>query len=345
MSSYRHPGALFLLIPVWILAASCHSGKPSKDKSSGPVIVDVIIAGTSPIEQSLEANGTVIANEFVELHPEVSGRIISLNVPEGAQVQKGTVIARVNDADLRAQLAKIKAQLSLARKTEERLRQLIEVQGINQNDYDIAVNAVSSYEADLGYTQALIDKTVIRAPFAGRIGLRQVSPGAYVSPSSIIATLQQTTDLKIDFTIPEQYSDLVHPGSFVTVKADTAMLQAKIIAAEPQVIAASRNIRIRALLPQSNINPGAFVKVYLKSAQQQSGILIPSNCIIPNDKSKQVILVKNGKAALTDIKTGWRDAGKVAVTQGLKDGDTVVVTGVLFARDKAPLKVRSVKNS
>jgi membrane fusion protein, multidrug efflux system len=117
MSSYRHPGALFLLIPVWILAASCHSGKPSKDKSSGPVIVDVIIAGTSPIEQSLEANGTVIANEFVELHPEVSGRIISLNVPEGAQVQKGTVIARVNDADLRAQLAKIKAQLSLARKT------------------------------------------------------------------------------------------------------------------------------------------------------------------------------------------------------------------------------------
>lgn len=342
----RHRYFLYLSAPILFSFAACHSGKKPKQKSSGPVIVDVLVAGTSAIEQNLEANGTIVANQFVELHPEISGRIISLNVPEGTQVEKGTVIARINDADLQAQLAKINAQLSLARKTEERLKQLIDVQGINQNDYDIAVNAVSGFEADRDYTRALIDKTVIRAPFPGRIGLRQVSPGAYVTPASIIATLQQTSDLRVDFTLPEEHSKMVHNGDTVRVKTgneDTAVRPARIIAMEPQVIASSRNIRIRASLPGSNANPGAFVKVYLNGNDRQQGILIPTNCIIPNDKSKQVVLVKNGKAALTDIQTGWRGADQVAVTRGINNGDTVVITGVLFAKDKTPVKVRSVK--
>ena len=155
-----------------------------------------MIASLQPVTNIIEANGTVIANESVELRPEVSGRLTYLNVPEGKQIAQGTVLARINSADLEAQLQKSKVQLELAQKTEERLRKLLDVQGINQSDYDAVVNQVNSLKADIAYTQTLIDKTVIRAPFSGTVGLRQVSPGAYVSPATIIATIQQLWESK-----------------------------------------------------------------------------------------------------------------------------------------------------
>lgn len=339
------------LLPLLIAASlvSCGKKKDNKPKQNPPVIVDVMVASLYQTTQAIEANGTVAANEFVELHPEISGRVTYLNIPEGSFVQQGTVLARINDADLQAQLSKIKAQLALARQTEERYKQLIDVNGINQNDYDIAVNAVSGYQADQAYTQAMIDKTIIRAPFSGKLGLRQVSPGAYVSPSTIIATIQQTDKIKIDFTLPEEYSPLLQTGSMVSVQTgdqDSSTLQAKIIATEPQVIQSSRNLKVRAQLQQGKANPGAFVKVFLNTASvKKEAIMIPASCIIPNDKTKQVVLVRNGKAKMTDIETGDRQAAYVAVTKGLSPGDSVVVTGVLFAKDKAVLKVRSVKTA
>jgi membrane fusion protein, multidrug efflux system len=343
----RNKYLIFLLIPTLCINAACSSKKTPKLKETPPTVVDVMIASTSAIDNNIEANGTIIANEFVELRPEISGRVTALNVPEGSVIQKGTVIAKINDADLQAQLSKTKVLLALAQKTEERYKQLIDVQGINQSDYDIALNAVNGYKADMVYTQALIDKTVIRAPFSGKIGLRQISPGAYVTSTNIIATIQQVDKIKIDFTLPEEYRALVQTGFLIHVKTDvdTNLLDAKIIATEPQVIAASRNLKVRAVLQNSNINPGAFVKVYINSNEQQKGILIPSNCIIPNDKSKQVVVVRNNKASLTNIKTGWRQSDKVAVTEGLKDGDTVVITGVLFAKEKAAVKIRSIKKT
>ncbi len=149
-----------------------------------PTIVDVMIAQPVGLSDTIEANGTVTANETVELHPEVPGRLIYLNVPEGKQVQQGTVLARVNDADLRAQIQKSKVQLQLAEANEQRFAKLLDIQGVNQADYDAIVNQVASLKADIAYTNALIDKTVVRAPFSGVIGLRQVSPGAYVTANT-----------------------------------------------------------------------------------------------------------------------------------------------------------------
>ena len=178
LNSSRLP--FFLLLS--FLAVSIFSCKQKAAKAKrgddGPVIVDVIVATPQKINNNIEANGTVIANENVDLHPEVSGRLTYLNIPEGKYVTKGTVLARVNSADLEAQYQKSKVQLELQKTTEERLRKLLSVNGINQSDYDVALNAVNSTKADMDYTQTLIDKTVIRAPFDGTLGLRQVSPGA-----------------------------------------------------------------------------------------------------------------------------------------------------------------------
>ncbi len=337
------------MIALLVLTAFACKSKPDtvKPKEAPPTIVDVIVAGTQGIVNTVEANGNVVANEYVELHPEISGRIVYLNVPEGHLIAAGTVIARIYDADLQAQLSKSKVLLDMAQKTEERYKQLLSLNGINQADYDNALNQVNSLKADMQYTQTLIDKTVIKAPFSGVVGLRQVSPGAFVTVASIIATVQQVSKVKIDFTIPEEYSSLIKKGDLVNVELDDASRQAKkkalVIATEPQVNLTTRNLKVRALLQDGTANPGAFVKVFVDAGGNKKAVMIPTNSIIPDDKNNQVILVKDGKASFVNVTTGVRESNNVEIISGIQTGDSVVVTGVLFARPKAPLKVRLVK--
>jgi membrane fusion protein (multidrug efflux system) len=338
-----------LALPLFLQACKekADAAKTPRPQGNQPVIVDVIVASSRSVENTVEANGTVVANEYVELHPEISGRITYLNVPEGAQVQKGTIIARINDADLQATLEKSKVQLDLYQKTLERDQKLLDIQGINQADYDLALNNVNSTKADIAYTQAQIDKTIIRAPFSGIVGLRQVSPGAYVTPANIIATVQQLDRIKVDFTLPEQYSSVIKKGSLVEVEIDAATKAHRkglIIATEPQINQTSRNLKVRAILQEGKGHPGAFVKVYVDAGADKQAVMVPTNCIIPEDKNNQLILVKGGKAQFVNVQTGVREANNVEITKGVNPGDTVVVTGVLFARPRSPLHVRSVKN-
>jgi membrane fusion protein (multidrug efflux system) len=271
-------------------------------KENPPTLVDIIIAAPESISDIVEANGTVIAGEYVELRPEVSGRLIYLKVPEGKSIEKGTVVAHVNDADLKAQLFKSKVQLDLAQKTVDRYKELLNVNGINQADYDVALNLVNTLNADMGYTQALIDKTIIKAPFTGVAGLRGVSPGAYVTPATVIASLQQLDQIKIDFTLPEIYQSMIRNGMVVNVELDAVKKEkrsATVIAIEPGANTDTRNLKVRAILDSGTANIGSFAKVYIDAGKNRESIKVPTNCIIPDDKNNQVILVKN-------IKTGIR---------------------------------------
>jgi membrane fusion protein, multidrug efflux system len=331
--------------------SSCkeHTATAAADKTSkagDETIVDVLVAKPRILNNQIEANGSVVANEYVELPPEISGRIVFLNVPEGGSVSKGTVIARINDADLQAQLEKSRVQLDLYQKTEEREHKLLDINGINQADYDLAVNNVNSTKADIDYTQAQLDKTVIRAPFDGVVGLRQVSPGAYVTSANIIATVQQLDKIKVDFTLPEQYSGVVRPGMLVEIQLDAQTNERRkglIVASEPQVNLSSRNLKVRALLKDGAAHPGAFVKVFINAGAGKKAIMVPTNCIIPEDKNNQVIVVKGGKAKVVNVQTGVREADDIEITSGLNNGDTVIVTGVLFARPDQPVTIRAVK--
>lgn len=341
----------YLFITILAALVACKGKKEEQDKGSAkpagsPALVDVLIAVPEVLSNTLEANGTVVAQEWVELRPEVPGRLTYLQVPEGTVVSQGTVIARINDADLQAQMNKTRVLLDLAQKTEARIAKLIAVGGINQADYDAALNQVNSLKADLSYTQSLVDKTVVKAPYTGLLGLRQVSPGAYVSPSTVIATLQQVEKMKVDFTVPEKYAGQIRKGAPVEVQTDLSRPDrhaAIIIATEPQINSVSRNLKVRAVLQGTKPQPGSFVKVYLTRRQDQPSILVPTNSIIPDDKNKQVILVKEGKAMFTNVTTGIRTEDMVEVLSGIKKGDSVVVTGVLFCRPKSPVKIRRVK--
>jgi len=336
---------VMLLSTVFIFSCKSKKETPQK-KPEGPVLVDAIVATSHSVSNVLEVNGTVVANEYVELHPEVSGRLTYLNVPEGSFVHEGALLARIYNADLQAQVEKSKVALDLAIKTEERLRKLLNISGVNQADYDAALNAVNSNKADIAYTEALITKTFIKAPFSGIIGLRQVSPGAFVSPSTVIATVQQVSKLKIDFTLPEEFSNVIKRGATVDVQVDAAgdaRAKAVIIATEPKVDESTRNLKVRAILNSSSSNAGAFVKVFVNASPKAAAVMVPTNCIIPSDISKQLIVVRKGKADFVDVETGLREANNVEITRGVNVGDTVVITGVLFARPGSKLKVRSVK--
>ena len=150
--------------------------------------VDGYVVRPQVYQETLEVPGTIVPNEVAEIHPEVSGRIVRLNVGEGQYVSRGSLLAKLYDGDLQAQLNKLQVQLKIAQKTEERQSELLKIQGISQQDYDLSLLQVNNLNADIGIIRTSIQKTEVRAPFSGRLGLKAISPGQYVTPSTVIAT-------------------------------------------------------------------------------------------------------------------------------------------------------------
>lgn len=341
MKNSPHILLILIVLPCLI---SCKQ-KADLVKEKPPVTVNVLIAGKVSFPTSIEVNGTALSEESVDIYPEVSGRLTYLNIPDGASVSKGTILARINDAELQAQLEQQNIQLALAEKTEQRMKALLAVNGVNQSEYDAALSQVNTIKANINVLNAQIDKTIVRAAFSGRLGLRLVSQGAFVNTQTLLGTLQQTDKIKIDFTVPEIYSDLVKVGNTITILTNDSgeKSTAVISAIEPRINPETRNIKARARLEHGNISPGAFVKVTLDKSQP--GILVPSNAIIPNANSNQVILVKNNKAVYTNVETGIRNVEAVEILKGINPGDSVIVSGVLFVRPNAAIRIGKVDSS
>ena len=234
-------------------------------------------------------------------------------------------------------------QFELAQKTEQRLRKLLAVNGVDQATYDAALSQMNLYDANIKVINAQIDKTVIKAPFSGSLGLRLVSEGAYVSPSTLIGTLQQIDKVKIDFTVPETYKELISIGKTVSIQSSSSKenLEASISAIEPQISTSTRNIKVRAKLSNSKLMPGGFVKVLLEDKVKR--IVVPTNAIIPDALSNQVIVLNKGKVTFKKVETGIRAASVVEIKNGVNVGDSIIISAVLFVRPNSVIKVKSVK--
>jgi membrane fusion protein, multidrug efflux system len=311
--------------------------------------VDGYVVKTEPFQEDLEVPGSIIANEVAEIHPEVSGRLVYLNVKEGSYVGRGTVLAKLYDGDLQAQLKKVMVQLELAKKTEDRQAQLLKIQGISQQDYDISLLQVNNLRADIGILQTSIAKTIVRAPFSGKIGLTTISPGSYVTPASVIAVINQTDQLKLDFSVPEKYTGLIKLGQIVTftIEGSQKQLGAKVIATEAGVMENTRSLTVRAAVTGKDeaLIAGAFAKVKLDLEPTPDAILVPTQAILPQARGKKVILYKGGTAIFADVTTGSRDSARVQIIDGIKAGDTVVVTGLLSVRPEAKIQIGKVVNA
>jgi membrane fusion protein (multidrug efflux system) len=320
-------------------------GPGDKNKAT---TVDLFIVEPISFAETIEVPGTVIASESVEIHPEVAGRIVQLPIIEGKYVEKGSLLAKLNDADLVAQLNKLEIQLQLAQQTEKRQSQLLKIQGISQQDYDISLLQVNSLKADIGIIKTSIEKTEIRAPFSGKLGLRNISNGAYVNPASVIAVISQTDQLKLDFSIPEKYIGKIKNGQLVHFRFEgsTDSLSARVVATESKVTENSRSLLVRAQVETKNtaLLPGSFAKVSIGFDPDEKAILIPTQAILPQARGKKVILFKGGTALFTDVKTGSRTPDRVQIIEGLSVGDSVVTTGLLSIRPDAPISIGKILN-
>jgi membrane fusion protein (multidrug efflux system) len=304
---------------------------------------------TSSINEVVEASGTILANEATEIRPEISGRITQLNIREGAVVPKGSLLVKIYDADLQAQLNKLLVQLQIAEKTEERQKELLKIGGIAQQDYDLSTLQVSNIKADIELTRVNISKTEIRAPYNGRLGLKSISPGAYISPTTLITTITQMNQMKIEFSVPEKYSAQINNGLTLDFMLDgsTKSYKANVLAREGSVDQNTRNLRIRAVVQggaDQFLVPGTFAKVRMILGENRNAIMIPSNAVIPQARNKQVALYRGGMASMIDIDTGIRDSSNVQVLSGLKAGDTLVTSGLLFIKPGAKLKLSKIVN-
>jgi len=179
-----------------------------------PTAVNIFVTGFATLDNAVTSPGTVFPNEEVQLMSEAAGRLVVLNIKEGSRVASGQVIAKIKDTDLQAQLKKIHYQIELAKQTDARQKKLLEINAISREEYEITSNTLNTLAADKEFLETSIEKTVLKAPFAGKISFKNVSQGAYVTPSTILATLVQTNPVKVDFTIPEKYSTQIRYRSY-----------------------------------------------------------------------------------------------------------------------------------
>lgn len=346
-SIYLIAGALTLF------ATACNSKKETKlkrnaDSRNAPLAVQGFIVKTSTLNKTIEVPGSLLPFEATELHPEVSGRVTDLFIREGTSIQKGALLVKLFDGDLQAQVKKQEAQLAIAEKTTERYGQLLKIGGISQQEYDLSNLEIANIKADIGLLKTDIARTEIRAPYSGKIGLRNISLGAYVTPQTVIATIQQVDRLKLEFTVPEIYAGYVRTGQAVnfTLEGYERNFTANIMASEAAITTDSRSLRIRATVQQhdAHLTPGSFARVAFHLGQNKEALLVPSQAIIPQARNKEVILYKGGIAKFVEVTTDVRDSAMVQITHGVKAGDTIVTTGLLAIKPDAPIELAAISN-
>ncbi len=342
-----------LLLVATTLIMACGENEKTAGGGSGkqmpPLKAEAFIVRPTPFQEKLEVPGTLLSAESVEIHPEVSGRIVQLSIAEGKTVQKGHLIAKLDDADLQAQLVKIQTQLEIAEQTLERQSKLLSIQGISQQDYDLSVLQVRNLKADIGILKTAIAKTEVRAPFSGTMGLKNISVGAYVSPASVITTLEQANNLKLDFFLPEKYAQGLRTGAAVDfrVTGSSSEYAATITAVAPGLNESNRSLNYRATVRNSDpsLIPGAFATVTVALAEKPNALLLPAQAVLPQARGKRVIRYNSGNAVFVDITTGTRTTDQVEVTSGLNPGDTILLSGLMSIRPNTPVQLGKIQNS
>jgi membrane fusion protein (multidrug efflux system) len=318
--------------------------KPSAAGQPFAMPVEAASVKVGPVVQDVEAVGTLEANESVVIRSEIAGKISGIDFSEGLAVQDGSVLVRIDPAEYKAQVEQAGAVLQLNQLNYDRAKQLNEEKLISPQGYDEIVAKLKESQANLALFQARLDKSTIRAPFSGRLGLRLVSPGSYVQPGQAIVNLEDIGAIKVDFRIPEVYLGRVKTGQTVNIRVDALpdrMFEGRIYAIDPRIDDTSRTILLRAHVPNpgGDLRPGMFARVDLVLAQHPNAILIPEQAVVPMGDDKFVYRIVDGKAALTKIRIGQRQKGEVEIVEGLSPNDTVVTGGQTKIFQNAPVMI------
>jgi len=323
------------------------AGAGAKGGKTQSFAVNGIVIKPTSFASNLDVTGTIEANESVALQSEVSGLVTGIFFKEGSNVSKGSLLVKINDRDIQAQLQEALTKQNLSASNENRAKQLLAKGAISQEEYDASLADLKSLKAQGQLIRAQLAKTSIIAPFSGKIGLRSISVGVYITPTTVIANLLSTNPVKVNFSVPEKYMGQIKMNSSITFRTDgsSQIYTGKVFAIEPGINAQTRTLQIKALAQNNNneLLPGSFAKVSLVLNNVENAILVPNEAIIPVLKGKTVFVSKNGKAKQVEVHSGTRTDANIVITSGLSAGDTVLTTGAMTLKEDAPVKVSVVK--
>ncbi len=337
---------LLIAVPkLTFLKSETGNAQPQRQKGGpgGGLNVEVFVPKEDKIYEKIFSTGTLLANEDARLRSEVSGRIMKIHFREGSVVNKGDLLVKINDAELQAQLEKLDSRKKLTEDKAYRYKTMFEKELASQEEYDVVLNELKAVEADIQLVKAQIEKTEIRAPFSGKIGLRAVSEGSYVSSADQIASIQSINPIKIDFSIPEKYFNQVQNGTAIIFKVQgiDKEFSGEIYAIEPRIDVNTRTLQVRAISQNndSKLLPGAFASIEIIINEIEKGLMVPSYSIVQDVKGVQVYKVENGKAVVIPVETGIRNADDVQILKGVNPGDSVITTGILQVKPGIPVNV------
>jgi membrane fusion protein (multidrug efflux system) len=347
-----------ILLSVLALAAvaACSSGESDNVAGGGPgggggppgMPVEVAVARRDTVVDEIRATGQIEAVQSIELRPEVDGRLVDILVREGAEVEAGTPLFKVDDAELKAQVARLEAERDLARQALRRTRDLLAQNASSEADLELAEANARSSEAQLDLTQLRLDRTVVRAPFSGLVGERIVSLGDYVNNSTRLVTLQTVDPQRAVFQVPERYARRLSVGqevTFAVAALPDVEFRGRVDFVDPAVQLPSRTITVKADVPnrRRELKTGMFIEARLATDTRSDAVVVPEDAILPLQNATFVWVVSEGAATRRQVELGVRMPGFVEIKSGVDVGEQVVVGGLERLSEGAPVMATVVE--
>ena len=338
--------AVAVVCAAWAIYATQHKAAPGVSaqmggsaRSSAPAAVTLAVVRSERVSQKLEALGNARANESVDISTKISNIVTAVRFRDGERVKRGQVLVQLDDAQTRADVAAAQATLAESESQYNRSRELMNTQALSKSSFDQLEGTVKANRARLAAASARLEDTVIRAPFSGRVGLRRVSVGTLISPGDVITTLDDTSVIKLDFSVPENFLASLREG--LTIRATAPAFPGRNFAGsvgsiDSRVDMTTRSVTVRALLANEDgaLKPGMFLNVTLANDEREA-LVIPEEALTPEAERQYVFVVTEGKVSRREVRIGGRRPGSVEVLAGLRAGERVIVEGTQKVRDGA----------
>jgi membrane fusion protein (multidrug efflux system) len=337
---------LFIIL-FGVFIASCSNDEKAVEKDNSEInftSVDYKIVETQKVEQIIQVPGRTIPFEEVKIFSEIAGRVKSIHFEEGEKVNKGKVLVKIDTDILEAEKKQLEVKLKLAEKDLKRKKQLYEDEAGTLEAVEQAEANFEGLKAQVELINVQIDKGIIRAPFAGKIGLRQISEGAYITTSDLITSLAQTEKLKVTFSIAQRYASMVRIGQEITIKPSSDSLnvtseKAIVYAADPTIDKETQMYNVRAKLEKnSSIIPGGFVSIQYNLGEAENSIQVPTQAIVPVVDGQIIWKFNNGKAEKVKVNVGVRTKDEIQIFGDVNNKDTIVMTGLLGMQEGKNIK-------
>lgn len=323
-------------------AGGASQGRPGGAAAGAPPVAVVAAAARrQPLSVGIEAIGTAGANEAVSITSKTSNIVTAIHFNDGQAVRAGQLLVELDSAQARADLAAAQADFTESAAQYNRSRDLVASQLVSQSQFDQLQGTMRANEARVAAAQARLSDTVIRAPFSGRVGLRRVSVGTLINPGTVITTLDDTSTIKVDFSVPDLYVGELRAGQAVVARTNAfpgREFRGVVGSVDSRVDPASRAVIVRAMVPNAEglLKPGMFLTVQL-AQETRDALVVPEEALVPEQARQFVYLVQGNTVAKREVRLGRREPGLVEIVDGLAAGDRVVVEGTLKLRDGAPV--------